>query len=233
MKSKLVLFGGVTLAVLALATVSVGFALAQTPAVGAGFFVAQTPVAPGTYGPGWMMGGSAQTGRGYGMMGGFAQNGATWESMNAMHQWMTTSGGMHTFVWNAVAEKLGLTSDQLAAEVNSGKTLAQIAEAKGINRADLAAALEAAHKASLAQAVADGALTQAQADSLLSHMAGRYDWMLDNMSGNGGYGVPGGMMGGYARTGPGYGRGMMGGYGRGMMGSWSGAAPATAPTPKP
>ncbi len=180
-----------------------------------------------------MMGGRGGAGVPYGMMGGFAQNGTTWESMNAMHQWMIASGGMHTFVWNAVAEKLGLTSDQLTAELNSGKTLAQIAEAKGISRADLAAALEAAHKASLAQAVAGGALTQAQADSLLSQMAGRYDWMLDHMNGYGGYGFPGGMMGGYAGTGRGYGYGMMGGYGRGMMGNWSGTAPATAPTPKP
>lgn len=234
MNNKLVLFGIVVVAVLAVAAVGAGFAFAQTSAAGARLAPAQTPVAPGTYGPGipnGMMGGNGRYGTGYGMMGGFAQNGTAWESMNAMHQWMTTSGGMHTFIWDAVAAKLGLTSDQLTAEVNSGKTLAQIAEATGVKRADLVAALEAAHKASLAQAVADGALTQAQADSLLSHMAGRYDWMLDNMNSYGGTGYGSGMMGGYGGTG--YGSGMMGGYRRGMMGNWSGAAPAIAPAPKP
>ena len=84
------------------------------------------------------------------------------------------------------------------AEVNDGKTIAQIAEEKGISRTDLVAALETAHQTSLAQAVTDGALTQEQADSILTQMSGRYEWMLDNMgSGTGMMGGRGGMMGGY------------------------------------
>jgi hypothetical protein len=118
-----------------------------------------------------------------------------------MHQWMTASGGMHTFVWEALAEKLGLTSDGLYAEVNSGKTIAQIAEEKGVSRADLVATLETAHKDSLAQAVSDDYLTQEQADSILIQMTGRYEWMLDNAGGGygmmGGNGGRGGMMGGF------------------------------------
>jgi hypothetical protein len=233
-KNKIVLFGIVAVVVAVLAVAGAGFAFAQTPAAGAG--QAQTPVAPDGYGPGWMMGGTGASGYGRGMMGGYAQTSTTWESMQAMHQWMTAGGvpgGMHTFVWNAVADKLGLTSDQLTAGLNSGKTLAQIAEAKGVSRADLVAALEVAHKASLAQAVKDGILTQAQADTMLAQMAGRYDWMLDNM-------------GAYAGTGAGYGRGMMGGYGQGMMGGYAGTgtgygrgmmgnwgSAAATPAPKP
>ena len=172
-------------------------------ALGAGVAFAQTPTPTSGYGSGWMMGGNTQNGAGYGMMGGYAQNGDGWEWMNAMHQWMTTSGGMHTFIWNALAETLGLTSDELYAEVNSGKTIAQIAEERGVSRADLIAALETAHQESLAQAVTDGALTQEQADNILAQMSGRYEWMLDNMG-------SGGMMGGQ------YGAG-------GMMNGWGGA----------
>ena len=177
----------VLVAVLAVASLGAGIAFAQGQTNG--------------FGPGWMMGGNGQTGYGRGMMGGYAQNGNNWEWMNDMHQWMTASGGMHTFIWNALAEKLGLTSDELYAEVNSGKTIAQIAETKGFSRADLVAVLETAHKDSLAQAVSDGYLTQEQADSILTQMAGRYEWMLDNAGAGygmmGGYGGRGGMMGGF------------------------------------
>lgn len=156
--------------------------------VGAGAAFAQTPTAG--FGPGWMMGGAARNGGGYGMMGGYAQDSESWEWMNSMHQWMNASGGMHTFVWDAISETLGLTSDELDAELAAGKTIAQVAEEKGIARADLVAALETAHQDSLAQAVTDGYLTQEQADSILAQIAGRYEWMLDNSAG--GYGMMGG-----------------------------------------
>jgi hypothetical protein len=158
-----------------------------------------------------MMSGNGQTGYGSGMMSDDDQNGSGWEWMDGMHEWMTSSGGMHTFVWNALAEKLDLTSDELYAEVNSGKTIAQIAEEKGVGRADLIAALETAHQENLAQAVTDSALTQEQADNVLAQMAGRYEWMLDNMG-------SGGMMSGQYGTG-------------GCHGNWSDST--TNPQPKP
>jgi hypothetical protein len=226
MNKKIKVFGIALMSVLALAVLGAGFAFAQTstPPV--------TPV-PGTgYGPGRMMGGYGQSGAGRmggrgvpgvpnGMMGGSAQTGTTWASMDAMHQWMTTSGGMHTFVWNALAEKLGLTSDKLTAEVNSGKTIAQLAEEKGLSRADLVTTLETAHQTGLAQAVKDGALTQAQADSIATQMAGRYEWMLDNMGQGGGRG------GQY-----GAGRMMNGQAGMGGCGRYGSSVTAT-PAPKP
>jgi len=195
MNNKIKILGVTLVAVLALAALGVGVAFAQTRTPNSGF------------GPGWMMGDNGHTGYDSGMMDGrggmmseYAQNDNGWEWMDAMHQWMTTSGGMHTFVWEALAEKLGLTSDELYAEVNSGKTIAQVAEEQGVSRAELVAALETTHQTSLLQAVTDGALTQEQADSILVQMTGRYEWMLDNMgsgemmSGQHGYG---GMMGGY------------------------------------
>lgn len=175
-----------------------GFALVfvlAVAAVGAGIAYAQTPTQTAAYGSGGMMGRGGMNGRG-GMMGGNAQSGANVENMNAMHQWMNADGGMHTIVWNALAEKLGLTSDELTAEVNSGKTVAQIGEEKGISRADLAAFLETAHEDSLAQAVTDGVVTQEQADSMLAQMADRYDSMLDTMRSTQGQGMMNGRGGG-------------------------------------
>ncbi len=173
MNTKVKVISFVVVAVLALVALGAGVAYAQTPAAQSGF------------GPGWMMGGNAQAGSGYGRMGGRGMMSGSaqtsWEGMNAMHQWMTTSGGMHTLVWNALAEKLGMTSDELNTALTGGKTLVQLAEEKGLTRADLVAEIESAHKDSLAQAVKDGVITQAQADTVLAQMAGRYDWMIDHM----------------------------------------------------
>ena len=173
-------------------------------AVGAGVAFAQSSTPPSGYGPGWMMGDYSQDGPGYGMMGwrggtlgGFAQDEAGWEWMESMHAWMTAEGGMHTFVWDALGELLGMTSDELTAAVNSDQSLAEIAGEKGVSRAELISALESAHAQALVQAVEAGYLTQEQADSILSHMAGRYELMIDRAAAI--YGPRGGyrgMMGG-------------------------------------
>lgn len=191
MNNKIKIFGITLFAVLALAALGAGVAFAQSSTPNAGF--------------GWMMGGNGQTGYGSGMMGGRGgmMSGYDSGSMSAMHEWMNASGGMRTYVWNALAEKLDLTSDELIAEVNRGKMIAQIAEEKGVSSIDLVAALETAHQESLAHAVTDGTLTQEQADSLLAQMSGRYEWILDNMD-------SGGMMSGQ------YGAG-------GIMNGWGGA----------
>jgi hypothetical protein len=215
----------IALGVLVVATLSVGAVLAQ----------ASTPTTG--YGPGWMMDGNTQNGYGYGMMGdntqngygygmmgdntqngygngmmgGLTMNGSDWESMNYMHQWMNTSGGMHTFVWNTLAEKLELSNDELYEQVNNGRTIAQIAESKGITITDLVATLEMAHVDVLNQAVADGNLTQDQADNILAQMTGSYEWMIDNM----GFGN---MMGGQV------------GFG-GCHGNWTGTTPDQQPKP--
>jgi len=148
-------------------------------ALGLGVAFAQTPTPDNPFNPGGMMGGA------------WRQQGGS-NSMGAMHNWMTSTGGMHTLVWDTLAEAFDLTTDELNAELKSGKTLAALAEEKGLDRADLVAELESAHQAGLAQAVADGVLTQEQADAMLTQMAGRYEWMLDNMGAGAGYGMMGG-----------------------------------------
>lgn len=178
--------------VVALLVVGGGIAFAQSTQPGWGWSM-------GGYGPG-MMGngyGMMSGNSGYGMMGDFAQNGGDYGWMQNMHQWMTTSGGMHPFVWNGLADALGLTPDELNAELASGKALAQIAETQGISQEQLAAVLETSVKAGLDKAVADGVLTRARADQMLSHMSRRFEWMISHMGTGMGFG-PGNCHGNFA-----------------------------------
>ncbi len=164
-------------------------------ALGAGFVFAQTPTPPAPWGNGYGMMGSNG---GYGMMGQFGQNGDDYAWMNNMHEWMTTTGGMHTIVWNGLAEALDLSPDELNAELTSGKTLTQIAEARDVSQEQLAAVLETSVKAGLDKAVVDGVLTRDQADQMLNYMGGNYGWMISHMGNfNGSFG-PGGCHGNFA-----------------------------------
>ncbi len=67
---------------------------------------------------------------------------------------------------DAAATYLGLTEAELRAELEDGKTLAEIAKAEGKSVDGLVQALVKEAKARIADAVADGRLTQAQADDL-------------------------------------------------------------------
>lgn len=67
----------------------------------------------------------------------------------------------------AVAKALGLTDQQLMTELQGGKTVAQLAQARGVSVAALHTAAVNALKAGLAADVKAGRLTQAQADELL------------------------------------------------------------------
>jgi hypothetical protein len=68
------------------------------------------------------------------------------------------------------AAYLGLTEEQLRTELESGKTLAQIATAHGKTAAGLVQALYDAKKKDLDAAVAAGKLTQSQADRILGDL---------------------------------------------------------------
>jgi len=98
----------------------------------------------------------------------------------------------------AAAEALGMTVDELKTQLWGGKTLADLAEEKGIDLADVQAAVQAAQEAALRekieQAVADGTITQEHAD-----------WLLE------------GLEKGFLTDGFGFGHGMGGGFhGRGF-----------------
>jgi hypothetical protein len=76
--------------------------------------------------------------------------------------------------FDAAAKALGLTPEQLFAELHAGKSLSDIATAKGIDLQKVYDAMNAdrieAMKASIQQAVKDGKMTQEQADWLLKGM---------------------------------------------------------------
>ena len=156
--------------------------LATVALLGAGVAFAQG-VAPWSHmsGYGWQDGTPAP-GYGPGMMGNGGHMGQSAGSMQAMHAWMTQTGGMHTYMWASLAEALGQTPEQLQAALADGQTLTEIAAAQGLDQAQLADALKTAMQAGMAQAVAEGALTQAQADQMLAQMAGRYAWMIEHMA---------------------------------------------------
>ena len=79
-------------------------------------------------------------------------------------------GGAWT-AFDAAAEALGLTPEELFAELHDGKRLEEIAEAQGVDMEAVREAVQAARlearKAAIQQAVEDGKLSQEQADWLL------------------------------------------------------------------
>jgi hypothetical protein len=81
--------------------------------------------------------------------------------------------GGHFGDLDAAASYLGLTEDQLRTQLQSGKTLADVAKAQGKSVDGLTDALVAATKKDLDDAVADGRLTKAQADQILADMKQR------------------------------------------------------------
>ena len=96
----------------------------------------------------------------------------------------------------AAAAYLGITQDALVTQLQSGKTLAQIANAtSGKSAAGLIDAMVAAEQAEIAAAVKAGQLTQAQADQLTAHLKAH-----ETAEVNGtfhGHGGPGGPHGGH------------------------------------
>ena len=127
-------------------------------------------------------------------------------------------GALHSQAALAAAAKaLGMTTDELSAELWGGKTLSDIATAKGVDIATVKAAVDAAEKAetktAINQAVTSGQITQAKADWLIEGLDKGY-WGA-GVQGDFGFGM-----------GPGMGHG--GPRGGGPMGTPpSGAAPST------
>lgn len=106
-----------------------------------------------------------------------------------------------------LAEAIGISTGDLSKELQSGKSVAEVAQARNVELQTLVDLLQEPHAEMLAIRVKYGYLTQEQADAMQKAMAERIQWQLEQ---KGGYGWGrGGMMG------PGFG-GMMGRGG--MMG---------------
>jgi len=80
-------------------------------------------------------------------------------------------GGFSLSWLKIAADKLGMTTDELITELQSGKTLEQVAQEKGVDYADIQAAIQQESQTELRtriqQGVTDGTITQEKADWLL------------------------------------------------------------------
>ena len=103
----------------------------------------------------------------------------------------------------AIASVLKLTEAELKTQVQSGKTLAQIATAQGVDVKLVVDAIVADIKSHIASEVTSGEITQAQADTKLADVVAR---ATDMVNGVRPAGMPGDKVGG------------MGGHGRGHHG---------------
>ena len=81
----------------------------------------------------------------------------------------------------AAAKALGMTAEELKAELSAGKTIAQVAAAKGVAISKVTDALVAEFKAHLDEEVASGEHTQAEADAKLAKFKSRVADMVNNV----------------------------------------------------
>lgn len=77
---------------------------------------------------------------------------------------------VHKEVAGALAQRLGMTSEEFRQELKSGKTLHDIGQEKGVSDADLKATILGVVQPKLDQAVADGKMTQEQADRMVERI---------------------------------------------------------------
>jgi DNA-binding CsgD family transcriptional regulator len=96
------------------------------------------------------------------------------------------------FATAKLATTLKLTEAELQTQLQSGKTLKQIADAQNVDIADVKATLTADFKAHLDEEVKSGEHTQAEADAKLAEFKTRLDDMLNGVRPAGGHGGHGG-----------------------------------------
>ena len=121
----------------------------------------------------------------------------------------------HGGMLDILAEVLDMTPEEIRAELEAGKTIAEIAADQGVALSDLVDALIAPRAEALAQAVENDRLTQEQADWLLEYMREGLEWRLsNNLFGFGGFGMGWGHRGGGRSSGRGGMKGHPGSFNR-------------------
>jgi polyhydroxyalkanoate synthesis regulator phasin len=112
-------------------------------------------------------------------------------------------GGPGHGVWGAgvtpetIAEALGISQDELMAELSGGKSLAEVAGDHGMSVDEFSEALLSQVKAQLGGLVAEGKLTQEQADAMLERIEENIDGIVNGQGVPGGFGGPGRGPGGF------------------------------------
>lgn len=115
-------------------------------------------------GNGGMMGG------GYGHMGGRGMHGQGAGMMGD-----GTYGPMHDYMIPALAEGLGMTTEDLQARIDGGETPYEVAVSLGFTADKIQTIFSTAHAEALQAAVDAGVITQEQADWMNSHMQPRWE----------------------------------------------------------
>jgi len=129
-------------------------------------------------------------------------------------------GGMQGYsLVDATASATGLSTEDVLAELEAGKTFAEIAQAQGVSSEAIVDEFVAERAAALEQAVNDGRITQEQADAMIEEMTEHVtEHMTEPWSPESGQGAgPRGESGHGIRLNDGSGNGERGG--RGMMGA--------------
>jgi hypothetical protein len=80
-------------------------------------------------------------------------------------------GGSTNSLVAVAADVLGMEQADLVAELQTGKTIAQVAQERGVDPQTIVDAFIAIRAEILAEAVANGCITQEQADLMLEHLA--------------------------------------------------------------
>lgn len=82
----------------------------------------------------------------------------------------------------AVAQRLGITGQELVQELRGGQSLAQVAAAHNVSRDQLKATMHDAFKGELDRAVIADRMTQEQADKALAAFDARLDTLIDKVA---------------------------------------------------
>jgi hypothetical protein len=104
------------------------------------------------------------------MMGGHMMGGMMWGGGWGGHMMWDDENGGETSMMTAVADALNMDANALVTELQSGKTIAEVADAQGVELSAVVDAALAVHTEQMAAAVESGALTQDQADAMTALM---------------------------------------------------------------
>jgi hypothetical protein len=126
--------------------------------------------------------------------------------------WGSSTDGGYSYsaspMYGVLADTLGVTAEDLAAELEAGKSVADVAAEKGVSLDELVEAIEAPMDEMMQAMAGNGHMSQEQIDSMKEWRTSMHRQALEVKGGWTGM-MDGGMMGGFG--------GMMGGFG-GMMG---------------
>jgi ribosomal protein S13 len=92
------------------------------------------------------------------------------EKWHGKHEGKWEHAGAGKDMLNEAASAVGLTADELAAQLKGGKTLAEVAQAKGIAKTDLIAKLTAQATAKIDERVKSGKMTADQAAKVKANL---------------------------------------------------------------